>query len=327
MKILPAVCLVRNSGSTRPGLSLLLSSALLLSLSACSNDDNDAADILNDQGSIRFEVTADPNGIWWDEAESQLYVTDNESNQILAFAEDGTLTPYASLDPAPEAGADVSQLVRSADGSFWTPRFGFGTDGTLLQVGPDKSTVAYSELDSERRRIGLTQTEDGEWLVSWFVRGGTGGVSRLIPDRVAGTAVETDLVVGFYKPTGIAVVGRTLYVNDQGPGELRSFDLDTVLNDPTTADTGTVLAQFTEEESTDLMVSNGGSHLYFGSRAGNLFEVSLDGTVTPLMSGLRQIRGVALDTAGQRLFAVEHSSDTATDGPHAVVVVPLSLDQ
>lgn len=40
-------------------------------------------------------------------------------------------------------------------------------------------------------------------------------------------------------------------LNDQGPGELSSFDLDTVLNDPTTADTSAVLAQFREEESTE----------------------------------------------------------------------------
>ncbi|MGQ7848318.1 hypothetical protein ACUNV4_27720 [Granulosicoccus sp. 3-233] len=323
MMRLSAISLKHRFHLFRPGLTLLLSSVLLLGLSACSSDDDDDSGMLDDAATLRHELAADPNGIWWDAREATLYATDNDSNQILQFAEDGSLTPFASLGPVPEAGADVSQLFRDADGSFWTPRFGFGTAGTVLQIKPDRSVVAYSELDAERRRIGLTRTTEGEWLVSWFVRGGTGGVSRLIPDTVAGTAVEIDLIVGFYKPTGIAVVGRTLYVNDQGPGELRSFDLDAVLGAPTTVESGTVLTKFTEDESTDLMISDGDANLYFGSRAGKLFQVALDGMVTPLMSGLKQIRGVALDSAGRRLLAVEHSPDTETEGPHGIVIVPL----
>lgn len=317
--------------------------ATALVLAACGGGGNSA-----DRGPTNITLaSADSNGIYWDAAESRLYLTDDTTNAILTWDGDGrtTFSNYvnlpALLPPATATQVSIGELTRAANGTFYTTRFGFGNAGTVIAVSQARVATNLTGLDPVRRRIAVTVTGAGEILDNWFVTPpspnatSTGGAISLLTVN-GGAATERELVTGLSKPVGSVVVGRTLFVADQTTGRVTSFPLDALLAAPRTAAQGTFIASFTADlsvpgnDNIDLMTADAAGNLYLGGRGGKLYRVTPAGVVTLLDSlntaaspGLLQIRGVAVDNVNRRLFVVVHTTDTAR-APNALRIVPLN---
>ncbi len=287
--------------------------AAALSLAACGGSD----DI--DRGPTTIAVNAKLNGLYWDAGESRLYLTDDATNTIKVWNGDESFDVQATLPPAPASGATLGQLTRTSDGTFYTTRFGFGTDGTVVAVPKTGVPFNLSGLEALRRRIGITTTPDGALVDGWFIKGGTGSISQLAVNGGQGT--EQELVRGLGKPVGLAVTGDRLIVTDQNTARVTAYSLTDARVQPLGADSGQVLATFTTLDGLDLMAAASDGTLYMGGSGGTLYQVSTSGAVKTLATGWPAIRGVAVDTANRRLFAAVAGAQT-TD-PSSIRIVPL----
>ena len=336
----------RSVRSRMAGVGRLVAAAVLAGVvAACGG--GGGGGVVIDRGPTNIALAADPNGVYWDSGEAQLYLTDDNTNAILVWDGDGktTFPNYASLPPllpaATPTQVSIGELARTADRSFYTTRFGFGNAGTVMTVSANRVATNLTGLDPVRRRIAMTVTASGELITNWFTAppspsasSTTGNVSLV---TVSGSmASERQLVTGLSKPVGTVVVGRTLYVSDQTTGKLLSFPLDAVLAAPRTAAQGTLVATFTADlsvpanDNLDLMTAGPDGNLYVGGRGGKLYRVTPAGVVTQLASinanatpGLLQIRGIAVDAGNRRLFVAVHSSDL-TKAPNALRILPLN---
>lgn len=315
---LPTLRATRPTCGVRRWLLAGMTSAFL-SLTACGGSgDNDV-----DRGPTTLSVAAKLNGLYWDKSEGKLYLTDDTANNIRVWDGAKDFPAYAALTPAPASGATLGQLTRTADGTFYVTRFGFGKDGTIVAVPKGGAAANLSGTDPVRRRMGITTTPDGKLLDSWFNGGkgiGTGTVSLL---TVTGSAAsESDLITGMGKPVGLAVAGDTLYVNDQNAGKLLSYSWSGVLAKPATLDDGTLVAEFTTSDGIDLMTAASDGTLFFGGSGGKLFQVSPQGKVSELASGWPKIIGVAYDEAHRRLFAAVGAADAGSTSSVRIVPIP-----
>lgn len=307
-----------NGPSSRAG-RVLLGGALaaLLSLAGCGGGGNDE-DVV-DRGPTTISVAAKLNGLYWDPSESRLYLTDDDSNSLKVW--DGkTFSTAAAMPPAPPSGATLGGVARTADGTFYVTRFGFGTDGTVVALPKSGAAYNLTGLDSARRRVGLASAPDGALIDTWFVRGGTGSLSELSVSN--GKGVEKDLISGLGKPVGVAVAGDQLFVSDQNTAQVLVFSLNAVRAKPAALADGRLLATFTTLDGLDLMAAAKDGTLYVGGSAGKLYRISPTGNVTTLVSGWPKIRGVALDAANRRLLVAVTSPDVATQ-PASIRIVPI----
>ena len=289
----------------------------VLALSACGGSGSDV-----DRGPSTLPVAAKLNGLYWDKSEEKLYLSDDTANNIRVWDGAKDFPAYATLPPAPASGASLGQLTRK-DGTFYVTRFGFGKDGAVVAVPKGGTAQNLSGLDPVRRRMGITTAPDGTLLTGSFTGGkgiGTGSVSLL---AITGAqASERQLVTGLGKPVGLAVVGDTLYLNDQNTGNLLSYTWSKVLAQPATLADGKLLATFTTSDGIDLMTAAADGTLFFGGSGGRLFQVSPKGEVSVLASGWPKIIGVAYDEAHRRLFAAVGAADDASTASVRIVPVP-----
>lgn len=292
------------------------SSLLAFTLSACGGADDDGID----RGPTTLSLNAKLNGVYWDKSEARLYLTDDSANNLRSWDGKQSFPVFAPLTPAPASGATLGQLTRSADGTFYTTRFGFGTDGAVVAVAKDGKAVNLSGTDALRRRIGITTTPDGGLIDGWFIKGGSGAVSEL---SVSGDkAVEREIITGLGKPVGLAVAGDQLFVSDQNTGNILSYSLSQVRKQPATLAQGKLLATFTTLDGIDLMTAAPDGSLFFGGSGGKLFRINAKGETSVLASGWPKMMGIAYDEANRRLFVAVAAADANSQS--SVRIVPVN---
>jgi sugar lactone lactonase YvrE len=252
-----------------------------------------------------IDLPGDANGLVWDAATSTLYLTDSTNAQIERWTDAGGFAPVAAC---PHDGQlSLGGLVRTSD-AFVTPSFGFGSAGTVYVVGPGSAARTVPNLDPARRRVGIARAPDGTLYDSWIVAGGGthhAGVAKL--DLATG---ETDIIELAGKPMGIAATADTLYVSDQDKNEIVAYPRSA----PTQAKT---IA--TNLPGVDLLAELPDGDLITGGKKGTVSRIHLaNGAVATIAGGFDQVRGVAYDPAGHRLFVVEHTK--ATSRQHLYVV-------
>lgn len=310
MKIISAL---RNTFGLRRWLLAGMASGFV-ALSACGGGGSDV-----DRGPTTLPVAAKLNGLYWDKAESRLYLTDDAANNIRVWDGNQAFPAYAALPTAPASGATLGQLTRRSDGTFYTTRFGFGTDGAVVAVPKSGTAFNLEGTDPKRRRIGITTAPDGALLDGWFIKGGAGAVSQLSMNGQQ--ASERELVTGLGKPVGLAVAGDTLYISDQNSGQLLSYSLSKVRAQPAGLADGKLVATFTTLDGIDLMTAAPDGTLFFGGSGGKLFQVNPKGETSVLASGWPKIIGVAYDESNRRLFAAVAAPDAS--GTASVRIVPV----
>ncbi|WP_156909363.1 hypothetical protein [Ottowia thiooxydans] len=287
--------------------------AAVLSLTACGGDDD------VDRGPTTISINAKLNGLYWDSTESKLYLTDDGTNTLKVWDGDKTFSTFATLPTAPTSGATLGQLTRGTDGTLYTTRFGFGTDGTVVAVPKSGAPFNVSGLDALRRRIGITTAPDGALVDGWFIRGGTGSVSQLAVS--AGQGTEKELVTGLGKPVGLAVVGDRLIVSDQNTARIGVYSLSAARAKAVTAESGQTLATFTTLDGLDLMAAGPDGTVYVGGSGGKLYQIGANGAMKVLATGWPGIRGIAVDSKNSRLFAAVVGAQTGD--PSSIRIVPL----
>lgn len=226
----------------------------------CVGGDKEAedslAEVVVDRGPTTIALDADPNGLWWDAEEGALYLADDNGNRILRWSDADGLSLATTLPEAPADGPGLGQVVRLADGALVVTRFGGGTAGDVVFARPDGSTGVVPDLDPERRRIGLTVTDDGTLYDAWFrSEDGTrvGGVSAL---SLGGG--ETDLWTDLGKPVGVLAAEGLLWVTDQDKLQLLTAPLDDL----------TALSLHADLDSADLIGPGPNGGVFMGGKDG-----------------------------------------------------------
>ena len=252
-----------------------------------------------------IELPGDANGLYWHDGEHALYFTDDTHDDLVRWTDRKGVTEIARLPPA--AKVSYGGLVRTGDGSFVIAVFGFGTDGGVIVVDPDHVARAVPNLDKARRRVGIARGADNALYDVYFVVDGHshhGGLAKLDP-----ATGETDIAMpGLVKPVGVAADARGVYVSDQEANGIVAWRA------------GAAAPIASGLPSADLMALLPDGSLVTGGKTGTVSRIAQDGKVTTVVQGLDQVRGLAYDATGKRLFMVEHSKATSN---HKLRIVAL----
>jgi sugar lactone lactonase YvrE len=281
----------------------------------------------------------DPASVYWDGAESALYIADNLNNKIWRWTEAGGLASFATtadpLGALDGGGTLVGQIQRLSDKTLVVMRFGKpgnpGGYGGIVFVRPDGGTDVVPNLSPNRKRLGLGVGPGDALYGSYFVgvpdSGGQqqGGVTRV--DLGAG---ETEVAPGFKKIIGVLVVGSDVLVADQFGDAIYKLPL-AALQSGAYADGGpdggyTVLAALPRPDQ--ICVGPNGS-IFTGqfqaapdsSAPLAVRQIAADGSVSvfaqdPLVT---KPSGVAYDPVKRRLFVAD-SGNPAKKGVHVLPV-------
>jgi sugar lactone lactonase YvrE len=254
-----------------------------------------------------YDLPGDGNGALWDERERALYITDDTHGQLVRWTDARGFEPVATVASSDKLA--LGGIVRLDDGRFVVASFGFGKSGGAFVIAGATAT-AVPDMEPTRRRIGMARTPDGTIYDAYFVVGAdkqhVGGVARLDPSG----REEPLAVTGLEKPVGIAATATTLYIADQLRRTIVSYDLATTATAPFASDLPAV----------DLLAVLPGGDLVTGGKRGEVYRIDARGHATTLASGFEQVRGVAYDPAGARLFVVEHGAN----GRHRLHALPLA---
>ena len=112
---------------------------------------------------------------------------------------------------------------------------------------------------------------------------------------------------------GVLATDADLYIADQ--------DLGQILRAPRA--TPTELEVVAEVESPDLIAFGSAGAIFTGTVGGQVVRVDAAGAVSIVAGGFQQVRGVAFDPAGRRLFVADHDPDEADGVEHAIHIVPV----
>jgi DNA-binding beta-propeller fold protein YncE len=258
------------------------------------------------------------NALAWDAASSTLYLTDNNADALLQWTDAGGLQPVATFPPS-AAGISLGGIVRRADGSTLVTSFGFGKEGTVFQLSAGKAASALTGLDPVRRRVGLAAGAGGALYTAYFVggRGETpiGGVAMLTVDGNAATETEiagSSTQAGLQKAVGLVATPAALYVADQSQQTIFRIAVP-----------GFQVSPLAKLPKVDLLIALPNGDLLTGGGAAISRINPATGAVTTLPgAGFEQVRGLAYDPAGKRLFIIDHS---ATPGrPDRLHIRPLT---
>ena len=260
-----------------------------------------------------------PGGLWWDSATQALYLANDGGQQIVRWDEAAnSFTVAANLPQIASTAGGLGQLVKTKDGSWLVPRFGFGSAGAILQVAAGGAQSSVGGLSGKRRRIGLTVAADGSVYDGWFTVVAPskmpmmGSVSRVALDGSG----ETDVVTGIGKPVGVLALGDSLYVSDQ----LNNVILKTPLASPGMTST------FASFPGPDQLAAGPSSSLFAISSSGSVYKLGSDGTVTSIKDGYKPLRGVAWDGDHRRLFVAEPDSGSPDGGVGMPMLHVLAID-
>jgi sugar lactone lactonase YvrE len=233
-------------------------------------------------------------GLWWDTGDDALYLADARNDRILRWR-DGTGFETAAPLPPGSRTAGLGQIVRAPSGLFLVTRHGEG--GGVLFTDTAGRMGAVGGLDPSRQRIGLTFASDGALYDAWFVT--TSGETLAAVGRLDVSGGERAITASLQKPIGLIWRAGTLYVSDEKLGRIFRFD-------PATPDAMTSVAAIQEP---GLLALGPAGSLFTGGPRGEVRRVYPKGRVVVLASGLGEVRGVAWDPKGKRLFAVERGRD------------------
>ena len=252
---------------------------------------------------VAVPLAGGANALWWDAASATLYLSDNNADALLQWTDAGGLKTVGTF-PTTASGVSLGGIVRRPDGTTLITSFGFGKSGTLFTMGADKAGNALNGLDPVRRRVGLAQDAKGALYTAYFVGGRSekpiGGVASVAIDGK--TAAETEVAgsstqAGFQKLVGLVATPSALYVADQSQQTIFKIAVP-----------GYQVSPLASVPKVDLLVQLPNGDLLTGG-AGALSRVTPAGAVTTLPGApLEQIRGIAFDPAGKRLFLIDHSA-------------------
>jgi hypothetical protein len=270
------------------------------------------ADIAAAPAEIVVPLSGGANALLWDAATSTLYLTNNNDDALVQWTDAGGLQTVGTFPPA-SAGISLGGIVKRADGTRLVPSFGFGTQGTLFEMAADHTSRALTGLDATRRRVGLSQDDHGTLYSAYFVGGGgkapTGGVATV---TIAGdAATETEIAGPFKKPVGLVATPSAVFVSDQTQKLIFKIAVP-----------GFSVSQLASVPTVDLLTMMPNGDLLTGGGP-TISRITPTGTVTPLPhAAFAQVRGLAYDPTGKRLFVVDHS--TAPGVPDKLHIVPLA---
>ncbi|MGE6757139.1 hypothetical protein ACQKGO_03915 [Corallococcus interemptor] len=264
-----------------------------------------------ERGPKTIEVDGDPNGLWWDAESATLYMADDENNRVLRYRDGEGISKVADLPAAPADGPGLGALARLNDGTLVVVRFGGGTAGDVVYVRPDGTSAIVPNLPRERRRIGITVTNDGQLLDGYFVRNNNVNVGSVARLGLEGT--EQEIVGALVKPVGVLAVNDTLYISDQIAGK--------VYRSPLSAPSQ--LVAFATLNSPDLLAVGPNDTLLTGSRDGTVLSIRQSGEVSVLAGGFQQPHGLAYDAKNKRLFIADHDGTPADGTNHTLRIIPL----
>ncbi|NOK20676.1 hypothetical protein [Corallococcus carmarthensis] len=264
-----------------------------------------------ERGPKTIEVDGDPNGLWWDAESATLYMADDENNRVLRYRDGEGISKVADLPTAPANGPGLGALARLSDGTLVVVRFGGGTAGDVVYVRPDGTSAIIPNLPPERRRIGITVTDDGQLLDGYFVRNNNVNVGSVARLTLEGT--EQEVVGALQKPVGVLAVGDTLFISDQLAGK--------VYRSPLSAPSQ--LVPFATLSSPDLLAVGPNDTLLTGSRDGTVLSIRQTGEVSVLAGGFQQPHGLAYDAKNKRLFIADHDGTPEDGTNHTLRIIPL----
>lgn len=290
-----------------------LKAALVLAL-GCGSTSRPVADAIRvDRGPRVLELDGDPNGLWWDANSEALLVTDDLGNRILEWSDARGFGTHEQLPEVSPAGAGLGQLVQVDGGDLVVTRFGFGIEGGVAIVPRQGDVRNVPGLDVTRRRIGLTKAEDGTLYDTWSVGPGSadrvGAVGQLSLD-----GSELEVMTGLTTPVGVLAVGDRLFVSDRDAGEILTASRATPAS----------VTLFASVEQPDLLAEGPAGSIFSGSAGGSVYRIDGAGVVSEFEAGFRQVRGVAYDPAGRRLFVAEHDPAAPDVARHALHILPVN---
>jgi sugar lactone lactonase YvrE len=254
---------------------------------------------------VSYDLPGDGNGATWDDTEHVLYITDDTHEQIVRWSD---ARGFETVGAFAGTKLGLGGLVRLGDGSFVTTSFGFGKEGGVL-VMRDGHATAVPGLDPVRRRIGLARAPDGVLYDAYFVvrpdKKHTGGVARL---DLAGHE-DAIAVPDLQKAVGVAATATTLFISDQQRSAIVAYNLAT----------GAATTLAADVPSVDLLALLPNGDLVTGGKRGAVYRIDKSGHAQTIADGFEQVRGVAFDAAGSRLFVIEHGANDR----HRLHVVPM----
>ena len=235
------------------------------------------------------------NALLWDAARSTLYLTDSNTSSLLTWTDAAGLQVAATI-PADAAGVSLGGIVRRSDGTLLIANFGFGAHGGLFAVADGQAT-ALTGLDPVRLRVGLAQDAAGAVYSAYFVGGRgkpqVGGVAKV---DVAGTAgSETVIASGFHKAVGLVAAPDAVFVSDQTDKAIFKIAVP-----------GYAVSKVASAPAVDLLAMLPNGDLLTGGGP-TISRITPAGQVTALPGSFEQVRGLAYDSAGKRLFVIDHS--------------------
>ncbi|WP_207002986.1 hypothetical protein [Trinickia mobilis] len=261
----------------------------------------------------RIALDAHSNGVAVRPSDGAVFITDDRTNTVLSSADGVTFTPYAAIPVVAGQPNALSQLTFSRSGVLFAERFGYGTASAVFAITGRGALAALGGPDPARRRLGLVSAGEGELLSTWFVKHGAsppqGGLSLLTYDAATHTALERDLLTGLGKPVGVAVFGGTVFVSDQANDRIVEANLDQLLNAPQPLPSA---ATFAHVESPDLLAVDASGTLYTKCNKDGLCKIAPDGTVGVLADDFQGARGVAIDAARHKLYAIDRAASKSS---------------
>ncbi|MCW5804744.1 MAG: hypothetical protein KIT31_20405 [Deltaproteobacteria bacterium] len=268
------------------------------------------------RGPETLDLTGGANGLLWDNATSTLFLTDNNSDELLKFTDTGNVEIVGALPPG-SAGISLGDMVKRADGSILVANFGFGTQGTVFKLIPGQAATSLTGLDPVRRRIGMSQDGNAQLYVAYFINAGmmmqAGGVSSI---ALAGdVATETEIAgtttnAGFRKLVGLVATNDAVFVTDQTQKKIFKIAIP-----------GNAVTEVAPVPSADMLAIMPNGDLLTGG-GNSIHRVTQAGTVTELFAGeFEQVRGIAFDPTAKRIFVIDHSATVGT--PDKLQIRPL----
>jgi len=244
---------------------------------------------------LAIPLSGGANALLWDAARSTLYLTDNDTSALMTWTDAAGLQVAAPL-PADAAGVSLGGIVRRPDGTLLIASFGFGTRGGLFAVA-DGAATALTGLDPARLRVGLTQDAAGAVYSAYFVGGRgksqAGGVAMV---SIAGAAAsETVIASGFHKAVGVVAAADAVFVSDQTDHAIFKIAVP-----------GYAVSRLAGVPAVDLLAMLPNGDLLTGGGP-TISRITQTGQVTALPGSFEQVRGLAYDSGGQRLFVIDHS--------------------
>lgn len=236
------------------------------------------------------------NALWWDAASSTLYLTDSNASALMVWTEAGGVRVETAL-PAASVGVSLGGIVRRSDGTTLIANFGFGAQGGMFAVVHGEVTP-LTGLDPARRRVGLAEDTAGAIYSAYFVGGRgkppEGGVALV---TIAGAAAsETEVASGFHKAVGVVATPAAVFVSDQTDRTIYQIAVP-----------GYAVSRLATLPAVDLLAMLPNGDLLTGGGP-TISRITPRGEVTTLPGGgFEQVRGLAYDPVGQRLFVVDHS--------------------